>query len=84
MRKMALVLGGFATAIAAAAAGAGSAGAADNETLPDHSRRVFDALAGPKHLILVDGAHHAQSLRADIWPQIDAWLGRVLETRSHL
>ena len=49
-------------------------GAADRETVPAHSRRVYDALTGPKRLILVDGAGHGQSLRADVWSEIERWI----------
>jgi uncharacterized protein len=53
-------------------------GESDTETPPDHSKRVMAALAGPKRLILVPGAHHNESLRGDVWEQIDAWLDEVL------
>lgn len=49
-------------------------GAADTDTLPAHSQRVFDALKGPKQLILVPGAHHNQSLTAAVWDQIERWI----------
>ena len=53
-------------------------GASDSKTPPDHSRRVFAALAGAKRLILVDGAGHNQSLRGEVWDEIERWLeGRV-------
>jgi fermentation-respiration switch protein FrsA (DUF1100 family) len=53
-------------------------GAADTETPPDHSRRVLAALAGPKRLILVPGARHNESLRGEIWTEIERWLDDVL------
>jgi pimeloyl-ACP methyl ester carboxylesterase len=53
-------------------------GADDTDTPPDHSRRVFAALAGPKRLIIVPGAHHNQSLREDVWIEIERWLNDVL------
>ena len=53
-------------------------GANDVDTPPDHSRRVFDALGGPKRLILVPGARHNQSLRADVWGDIEHWVDDVL------
>ena len=53
-------------------------GAADSDTPPDHSRRVLAALAGPKRLILVPGAHHNESLRAAVWDEIERWLEDVL------
>jgi alpha-beta hydrolase superfamily lysophospholipase len=50
-------------------------GAADRDTRPDHSRRVFAALQGPKRLILVEGAGHNQSLNDEhVWIDIDTWL----------
>jgi pimeloyl-ACP methyl ester carboxylesterase len=60
-------------------------GAKDRDTGPDHSRRIYDALAGEKRLILVPGAGHGQSLRgANVWSSIEAWVESVLraaETR---
>jgi pimeloyl-ACP methyl ester carboxylesterase len=53
-------------------------GAADGETPPEHSRRIFAALAGPKQLVLVPGAGHDGLLgRDDVWRAIDAWLARL-------
>jgi len=57
-------------------------GAADVETPPDHSRRIYDALKGPKRLILVPGVGHNHSLQPDVWPEIDAWLDNALRGRS--
>jgi pimeloyl-ACP methyl ester carboxylesterase len=53
-------------------------GANDVDTPPDHSRRVFAALAGPKRLFLVPGARHNESLRADVWGDIEQWVDEVL------
>jgi uncharacterized protein len=53
-------------------------GDADVETPPAHSQRVFAALKGPKRLILVPGAGHNGSLRADVWDAIERWLDDVL------
>jgi uncharacterized protein len=53
-------------------------GDADVETPPAHSQRVFAALKGPKRLILVPGAGHNGSLRADVWDAIERWLDEVL------
>ncbi|HEX7797771.1 MAG TPA: alpha/beta fold hydrolase [Vicinamibacterales bacterium] len=53
-------------------------GDADTDTPPRHSRRVFDALPGPKRLILVPGAHHNESLRGDVWAQVDRWIDDIL------
>lgn len=50
-------------------------GAADRDTLPAHSQRVLSALAGPKRLTLISGAHHNESLRGGaIWTEIGHWL----------
>jgi dipeptidyl aminopeptidase/acylaminoacyl peptidase len=59
-------------------------GAADRETTPDHSRRVFEALRSTKRLVLVEGARHSQSLRGDVWTTVDRWLDEVLDSPKHL
>ena len=56
-------------------------GTDDIETRPDHSQRVYDALRGPKRLILVPGAHHGGALRADMWTEIESWLDQALGHR---
>jgi hypothetical protein len=53
-------------------------GAADVNTPPDHSQRVFAALTGPKRLILVPGARHNESLQGSIWEEIERWIDTVL------
>jgi uncharacterized protein len=53
-------------------------GAKDQETRPYHSRRVYDALRGPKQLILVPGAGHNDVVDRKVWSQIDDWLRRTL------
>jgi pimeloyl-ACP methyl ester carboxylesterase len=55
-------------------------GASDRHTPPDHSRRVFDALRGPKRLILVPKSGHNESLRGPVWRQIEEWLDVTLPT----
>ena len=57
-------------------------GDADRETPPDHARRVFEALHGPKRLIMVPGAQHNGSLRPEIWDQIERWVLDALEHTS--
>lgn len=52
-------------------------GANDIETPPAHSGRVFAALKGPRRLILVPGAGHNGSLRAEVWEQIDRWIDEL-------
>jgi pimeloyl-ACP methyl ester carboxylesterase len=53
-------------------------GTADADTPPAHSQRVLAALAGPKRLILVPGAGHNESLRGDVWNEIERWIDEVL------
>jgi pimeloyl-ACP methyl ester carboxylesterase len=48
-------------------------GAADSETRPEHSRRVYDALPGEKRLELVEGAAHDDAL-ARAWPLVLEWV----------
>ena len=48
-------------------------GAADVDTLPSHSVRVYDALNGAKRLLLVPGAHHNESLNG-VWNEVVRWL----------
>ena len=58
-------------------------GADDTDTPPEHSRRVFEALAGPKELLIVKGAHHNESLRREeTWRQIQGWVDDVLRAAS--
>lgn len=52
-------------------------GAADRDTPAVHSERVFARLAGPKHLELVPGAGHSQSLQPQVWSAIERWLAQV-------
>jgi uncharacterized protein len=58
-------------------------GAADIDTPPEHSRRVLAMLAGPKQLILVPGAAHNESLRGDVWGEVERWLDTVLTVNDH-
>ncbi len=53
-------------------------GALDRDTPPEHSQRVFEALKGPKRLILVEGAGHNQSLNGSIWVDIEEWIDSAL------
>ena len=57
-------------------------GQADRNTRPAHSSRIFEALRGPKKLILVPGAGHNDVLNGDVWRQIDTWLESVLSRSS--
>jgi pimeloyl-ACP methyl ester carboxylesterase len=50
-------------------------GASDHDTPPDHSRRIFAALAGPKEFLLVEGVGHNGTLgRPEVWTAIERWL----------
>jgi pimeloyl-ACP methyl ester carboxylesterase len=49
-------------------------GEIDHETPPDHSRRIYAALAGPRELVIVPGAGHNQSLTNEVWSSIERWL----------
>lgn len=49
-------------------------GAADTETAPAHSQRVYARLHSEKRLLLVAGAHHNQSLNSKTWAEIEDWI----------
>jgi pimeloyl-ACP methyl ester carboxylesterase len=54
-------------------------GANDVDTRPEHSRRIFAALKGPKQLLLVPGAGHNQSLNTPAtWVEIERWLSATV------
>jgi pimeloyl-ACP methyl ester carboxylesterase len=53
-------------------------GASDHHTPLEHSRRVFEALPGPKRLFVVPNAGHNQSLSGPVWSEIDEWLDAVI------
>ena len=55
-------------------------GASDDETPPAHSVRVYDALHGPKQLLLVPHAGHNNSINANTWTTIDGWLDKWIVT----
>ncbi len=58
-------------------------GAADVDTRPSHSQRVFAALKGPKRLIIVPAATHNASLRGDdVWRNIERWIDDILQPRA--
>jgi pimeloyl-ACP methyl ester carboxylesterase len=60
-------------------------GRLDTDTNPDHSRRVYANLRGPKQLILADGARHNQSLSTGaIWNEIERWLLESLTANNPL
>lgn len=54
-------------------------GADDVDTPPDHSRRVLAALRGATRLILVPGARHNESLRGDVWTEIERWIDDAIQ-----
>jgi uncharacterized protein len=58
-------------------------GAEDKETPAAHSQRIFDALAGPRRLMLVPGAPHNQSLYGPgVWGEVERWIEEALELRE--
>ena len=58
-------------------------GAEDRETPPAHSQRIFEALTGPRRLMLVPGAGHNQSLYGPgVWGEIERWIEEALELRE--
>jgi uncharacterized protein len=58
-------------------------GTSDWKTRPEHSRRIYDALAGPRTLVIVDGVGHDHSLTQATWRTIDDWMDRVLTDSDH-
>jgi len=57
-------------------------GEVDTDTPPTHSQRVFDELSGPKHLIIVSGAGHSESLKGDVWKDIEQWIETTLTSTT--
>jgi alpha-beta hydrolase superfamily lysophospholipase len=55
-------------------------GAADDETGPAHSQRVYDAVRAPKRLIFVPGKGHNNVLGPTVWPLLDQWLRATLRS----
>ena len=53
-------------------------GANDRETSAAHSQRIYDALAGPRRLLLVpDRGHNDVLTGAEVWREIDDWLAAL-------
>lgn len=53
-------------------------GESDHNTPPAHSVRVFQALRGPKKLLLAAGSGHNDVLNGAVWRDIEAWLASAL------
>jgi pimeloyl-ACP methyl ester carboxylesterase len=53
-------------------------GLSDTNTRSIHSQRVFDALTGPKRLMMVPGAGHNDVLNPQVWNEIERWIEAVL------
>jgi pimeloyl-ACP methyl ester carboxylesterase len=49
----------------------------DRDTSPEHSRRIYAALGGPKQLVIVSNAGHNDVLRTNVWTQIEDWVGTL-------
>jgi hypothetical protein len=43
---------------------------------------VFDALQGPRQLILVPDAGHNRSLSGAVWGEIETWLDQALSASA--
>lgn len=50
----------------------------DRDTRPEHSRRVYAALRGPKKLVLVPGARHDGALNPQTWLMVEAWVDEAV------
>ncbi len=47
----------------------------DVKTVPDHSRRIFEALGGPRRLVVFPGVEHDEILEHDeVWQAIETFL----------
>ena len=49
-------------------------GRRDRETPPAHSQWIYDALRGPKQLILVSDAGHNRSMTDQVWREVQSWI----------
>jgi len=56
-------------------------GLSDTNTRSIHSQRVFDALPGPKRLMMVPGAGHNDVLATRVWNEIEIWIDAVRRKR---
>jgi uncharacterized protein len=52
-------------------------GAADKETPPAHSRRVYRAIGSSAKLVIVPSSGHNDALTPAVWREIDIWLERI-------
>ncbi len=59
-------------------------GEEDHETPAAQSERVFEALAGPKRMVIVPGAGHNDALRESVWREIDPWIDAILSGRKEV
>lgn len=57
-------------------------GLSDTNTRSIHSQRVFDALPGPKRLMMVPGAGHNDVLSPQVWSEIENWIDVVLPAKG--
>ncbi len=50
-------------------------GANDDFTAPEHSRKIYAALSGPRELVIIEGAGHTDVLAHDrAWDHVWSWL----------
>jgi pimeloyl-ACP methyl ester carboxylesterase len=53
-------------------------GEMDIATPPEHARRLYAALSGPKKLILLPGVGHNQWYHGEIWNEIEQWINTAI------
>jgi hypothetical protein len=53
-------------------------GRSDTNTRSIHSQRVYDALNGPKQLMMVPDAGHNDVLSPRVWSEIEKWIEEAL------
>lgn len=56
-------------------------GESDVETPKEHTYRIYEALAGPKKLVLVPNAGHNESLQGNVWEEIEQWIDTVVSPK---
>ncbi|HEX9291824.1 MAG TPA: alpha/beta fold hydrolase [Anaeromyxobacteraceae bacterium] len=49
-------------------------GEKDEWVSPEHARRLYEALAGPKQLFIIPGSKHVPEPTPELWSVVDRWL----------
>jgi alpha-beta hydrolase superfamily lysophospholipase len=58
-------------------------GTADTYIAPEHSRRIYAALKGPRRLVWLEGvSHQGVLMHEEAWQVIDVWLEQVASGKS--